>query len=346
MIHVKKHGVLLEPTDFPFERTAVLNPGVWQNGNNVQIFYRAIDGDHCSSIGYARLDGPTNIVERWDKPILVGEHSYETKGMEDPRIVKIGDIFHMFYVAHDGKNAVTAYATSYDLKHFVKQGSISPPVTYDEFDELNNELRLKDAYSFFASYYEEGAGKDVLIWHKDVFAFPRKINGQYALLHRILPDMQIAFFKNFNQLKERAYWLKELQQLPEHVVLENKHWFETRSIGGGCPPIETKDGWLIIYHAVESKNSGRVYHASAALLDKNNPLKQIGRLHEPLFSPTEEWEKQGFVSNVVFPTGTALFGDELFIYYGAADKRIAVASISLRELLSELKDPSKEHTHA
>lgn len=346
MLNVKKHGVLLEPTEHLFERTAVLNPGIWQEGNNIQIFYRAIDEDHCSTIGYARLRGPTHVVERWDKPILLGTHSYEIKGMEDPRIVKIGDIFHLFYVAHDGKNAVTAYATSDDLRHFVKQGIISPQITYDEFDELNNELKLKDAYSFFASYYEEGAGEDVLIWHKDVFPFPRKINGQYALMHRILPDIQIAFFKNFNQLKQRDYWLGELKKLPERVVLENKHWFETRSIGGGCPPIETKDGWLVIFHAVEARNEGRVYHACAALLDKDNPLKEIGRLHEPLFSPTEEWEKQGFVSNVVFPTGTALFADELYIYYGAADKQIAVASVSLQELLAEMKNPSKEHTHA
>jgi len=346
MLKVEKHGVILEPTNNLFERQAVLNPGVWQEGNNVHMFYRALDEDHCSTIGYARLQGPTQVVQRSEKPVLVGEYDYESKGMEDPRIVKIGDIYHMFYVAHDGKNALTAYATSYDLHHFVKQGIISPTMSYHEFDLLNDELQLKDAYSFFASYYEEGAGEDVLIWHKDVFPFPRKIQGQYALLHRILPDMQIAFFKNFNQLKDNEYWWEQLKRLPEHVVLENKHWFETRSIGGGAPPIETKDGWLIIFHAVESRNKGRVYRACAALLDKNNPLKVVARLHEPMFSPTEEWEKQGDVSNVVFPTGTALFGDTLYIYYGAADKRIAAASVSLQELIKEMKDPAKDHNDA
>ena len=345
MVQVKKLGVVLEPTNNLFERAAVLNPGIWQEGNTIQMFYRALDQDHCSTIGYARLDGPMNVVERLDKPILLGEYAYETRGMEDPRIVKIGDTFYLFYVAHDGKNAVSAYATSEDLRTFSKKGVISPLVAYREFDELNNELRLKDAYSFFAAYYQEEAGIDVLMWHKDVFPFPRKIKGRYALLHRILPDIQIAFFDSFDQLQKRDFWLEYFKELPSHVILENTHWFESRNIGGGCPPIETAEGWLIIFHAVEEKNQGRVYHACAALLDSENPLKVIGRLHEPLFSPKEEWETQGLVSNVVFPTGNALFGDTLYIYYGAADKRIAVASLSLSELLYEMKDPRKGHNN-
>lgn len=343
MVQVQKLGVVLEPTEHLFERLAVLNPGTWQEGNTTHMFYRALDEDHCSTVGYAKLEGPMNVVERWEKPILLGTHPYEHKGMEDPRIVKIENTFYLFYVAHDGKNAVTAYATSKDLRSFEKKGIISPKIAYREFDALNDELQLKDAYSFFASYYQEEAGIDVLLWHKDVFPFPRKIRGKYVLMHRILPDIQIAFCDNFEQLQQEEYWREELRKLPEHVILENKHWFESRSIGGGCTPIETDEGWVIIFHTVEARNKGRVYHACAALLDKENPLKVIGRLHEPLFSPTEEWEKEGFVSNVVFPTGTALFEDTLYVYYGAADARIAVASLSLSELLTEMKDPTKRH---
>lgn len=344
MIQVQKLGVILEPTDKVFERTAVLNPATWQEGNTVHLFYRAVDEDHCSTIGYAKLEGPVNVAERWDKPILLGTHAYEHKGMEDPRIVKIEDTFYMFYVAHDGKNALTAYATSKDLRTFEKQGIISPMISYREFDELNDELQLKDSYSFFASYYRQEAGADVLIWHKDVFPFPHKIQGRYVLMHRILPDIQLAFFDSFEQLKNREFWWTHLQKLPQYVLLENKHWFESRSIGGGCVPIETDEGWVIIFHTTEARNQGRVYHACAALLDKENPLRVIGRLHEPLFSPTEEWEKQGLVSNVVFPTATALFGDTLSIYYGAADKSIAVASLSLSDLIAEMKDLAKKHS--
>ncbi len=347
MLEVKKLGPILEPTNLDFENLAVLNPGTFQDGEFVHMFYRAIDDKYQSSIGYAKLRGPTEIVERWEKPILFREYIYESKGLEDPRIVKIGDIFYMTYVAHDGKNAITAYATSSDLKTFKKNGMISPNMKYSEVESIlgKSESRLKDTYFLFADFYEQNEGNDVLLWHKDVIFFPRKINGKFAMMHRVIPDIQIVLFDSLEDLQSREFWENYLKNLAKYVVLENKHWFESRNIGGGCVPIETDAGWILIFHAVEETNKGRVYHACAALLNKDNPLKVIGRLHEPLFSPTEEWEKSGFVSNVVFPTGSAIFGDTLYIYYGAADKRIAVASVSINELIKEMVDVSKGHNH-
>ena len=87
--------------------------------------------------------------------------------------------------------------------------------------------------------------------------------------------------------------------------------------------------------------NGFVYNACACLLDKENPKIEIARLPYPLFKPELEWELVGDVNDVVFPTGTALFGDTLYIYYGAADKRIACASVSLKELLIELNKNKK-----
>ena len=83
-------------------------------------------------------------------------------------------------------------------------------------------------------------------------------------------------------------------------------------------------------------------HAGAALLDKKNPCKVIGHLKDPLFSPERKWEKEGNVNNVVFPTGAAVFGKRLYLYYGAADKRIAVASLDMDELLAELTKKGKK----
>jgi len=83
-------------------------------------------------------------------------------------------------------------------------------------------------------------------------------------------------------------------------------------------------------------DKGKIYRAGAALLDKKDPTKVINHLREPLFSPEKEWEKKGNVDNVVFPTGTAVFGKKLYIYYGAADKRIAVVSLNLNKLLDKL----------
>jgi len=336
-VNVKKIGVILKPTGRPFEHRAVLNPAVHQEGEFVHIFYRAIGGDNGSSIGYAKLKGPTKIVERGETPLIARTYDYEKMGVEDPRITKIKNTFYLTYVAHDGKNALTAYATSLDLKTWKKKGLISPLVTYDTAASLFRREKLKDRYFMFEAFYEDHSGKDVLIWFKDALLFPKKIKGKFAMLIRILPDIQIVFFKNFKELKDRNFWKNYLKQLSGQVVLENKYWFESRNIGGGVPPIYTQDGWLIIFHTVEELNKARVYRASAALLDRRNPLRVIGRLNIPLFSPEEKWEKEGFVNNVVFPTGTAVFGQDLYIYYGASDDKIAVAKVNLKELLNKLK---------
>ena len=336
-VKVEKLGVVLEPTQNPFEKKSVLNPGIYQEGEYIHMFYRAIDDEFNSSIGYAKLKGPTNVIERWDHPFIERQHEHENKGVEDPRVVKIDDTYYMTYVVHDGKNAQTVYATSSDLKHFTEKAMISPEITYEELGTIIRGEKLKDRYFMFQAYYEEGSGKDILVWEKDMFFFPKKINGRYALIHRILPDIQIIYFDTLEQIEDENYWREYLKTLDQSVLLENKFWFESRNIGGGAPPVETKDGWLLIFHTVEELNKTRVYRASAALLDKENPTKVIGRLDYPLFSPEEEWEKKGFVNNVVFPTGTALFGDDLYVYYGAADKLIGVAKMSLKELLDELK---------
>lgn len=338
--HVRKLGVILEPTSLEFENRGVLNPGCVQEGDTVHMFYRALDDEGSSTIGYARLKGPTTVVERWTKPIIAREYPYESVGVEDPRVVKIEDTYYMTYVAHDGVNARTAYATGKNLFKLKKKGIVSAEIPYHEAKEILGESRIKDAYFFFASYYEEGSGKNVLVWHKDFILFPEKIGGKFAMLHRVLPDIQIVFFKKFEELTPN-FWRDEFRDFSQSVLIENKHWFESRNIGGGCPPIPTKDGWLVIFHTVEETNQKRVYHAGAVLLDKDDPKKIIGGLHAPLFSPTEPWELTGEVKNVVFPTGTAIFDNTLYIYYGAADSHIAVASVDMNELLREVQNPAR-----
>jgi beta-1,2-mannobiose phosphorylase / 1,2-beta-oligomannan phosphorylase len=340
MLKVKKEGVILEPTELEFEAKAVLNPTCIKKGNHIHMFYRSVRRNGVSCIGYCKLKGPLKVVHREKHPILCPEFNYDRKGLEDPRITFINGKYYLFYTTYDGYNARVAYAISKDLKKFKKQSVITPDITYDEAEDLFRHSRekhgkLKDKYFFFESYFKDKVGKDVLLWEKDVMLFPKKIDGQYALLHRILPDIQIIYFNDFKDLTLH-YWKKYLRHLSNYIVLSSKYWYESRSIGGGATPIETNKGWLLIYHAVEDTDEGRVYRAGAVLLDKKNPLKLIGRLKDPLFSPEEDWEKKGDVNNVVFPTGTAIFGKKLYIYYGAADTRIAAASINLNELLSEL----------
>jgi beta-1,2-mannobiose phosphorylase / 1,2-beta-oligomannan phosphorylase len=336
-IGLKKMGIILKPTKNDFEKKAVLNPGVYQDGNQVHIFYRAIDDKDISTIGYARLDGPTKVVERWDKPFMNRSFSYEKKGVEDPRITKIDDVFYFTYVAYDGKNAVTCLASGKDLFKVRKKGIITPQMKYDKVGDLLESQKIKERYFLFESHLQELFGKDVLLWDKDVFIFPKKIRGKYAMGHRILPDIQLVYFDNFKELKTKSFWKSYLKEMSKLVILENRYWFESRNVGGGTPPIEVPEGWLLIYHGVEELNKERIYHATAAILDKKNPQKVLYRLDKPLFSPEERWEKSGYVNNVVFPTGLAVFKDSLYIYYGAADNSIAIAKVSLKRLRKELK---------
>jgi predicted GH43/DUF377 family glycosyl hydrolase len=118
--------------------------------------------------------------------------------------------------------------------------------------------------------------------------------------------------------------------------MDPRYKHESNYIGGGCPPIETVHGWLLIYHGVQKTSKGNVYSACAALLKLDDPSIEIARLPFALFSPEYDWELKGEVNDVVFPTGTALFGDTLYIYYGAADEQIACASLSLSALVNEL----------
>jgi len=176
----------------------------------------------------------------------------------------------------------------------------------------------------------------VLLWDKNVIFFPRRINGFLFFFHRIKPDIQIVIsVKNFEELTPE-FWKNYLVHLKDYIVLVPKFEHESSYVGGGCPPIETGYGWLIIYHGVQDTIKGFIYSACAALFDLKNPMKEIARLPYPLFKPELVWELKGEVNNVCFPTGAALFGDILYIYYGAADERIGCASVHLPELLNEL----------
>jgi predicted GH43/DUF377 family glycosyl hydrolase len=316
----------------------VLNPAIFQDGNAVHMFYRAVQEGNFSSIGYARLDGPLNLVERYDKPVLKAEHDFESHGVEDARIVKIDDLFYLTYTAYDGINAQGALAVSRDLRNFEKVGIVVPPMTYVEFVYLleSAERINKKYYRNHKFYYqEELVDRKILLWDKNVVFFPRRIKGKLCFLHRIRPGIQIAAVNEIVDLT-KDFWRDYCYKIKDFIVMDPKFKHESNYIGGGCPPIETPHGWVLIYHGVERSSVGNVYSACAALLQLDDPSVELARLPYALFSPESEWERRGTVNNVVFPTGTALFDDTLYIYYGAADEQIACASLSLSSLVEEL----------
>jgi beta-1,2-mannobiose phosphorylase / 1,2-beta-oligomannan phosphorylase len=278
------------------------------------------------------------LGKRWTEPVIAPEFDYESHGVEDPRIVLIDDLFYLTYTAYDGTNALGALATSKDLIHFEKHGIIVPSITYSEFVRLVEPSRkVREEYYQDHKFYNRSAdfGK-VIMWDKNVVFFPRRVGGKLMFLHRIRPGIQLVAVDSLEDLTPE-FWRNYLGDLDKHIVLEPVYQHESKYTGSGCPPIETEHGWLLIYHGAEETERGLVYSAcAAALMDIENPVKVVARLPYALFKPELAWEIVGDVNNVVFPTGAALFGDRLYIYYGAADKRIACASLSLSELLAEL----------
>jgi predicted GH43/DUF377 family glycosyl hydrolase len=335
MIKVTKHGIILKKTDLSFENDSVLNPGVYQDGNTLHMLYRAVRNGNYSTIGYCKLEGPLTVVERENTPLMIPYSEDGSKGIEDPRIVKIDEVYYITYTAYNGINALGALVTSSDLKTFKRGGIIVPKITFDEFKilaECTNLVNVK--YFRHVRHFE--VTESVYLWDKDVLFFPRKIDGKLAFLHRIRPGIQLVMVNDLDELT-KEYWDHYFLHFNDHIIMDPvgvNH--ESGYIGAGAPPIETEFGWLLIYHGVYDTSEGYIYSAAVALLDINDPTIVIARLVDPLFVPEFDYEVNGVVNNVVFPTGTALFADTLYIYYGAADKCIACASVSLKELLQEL----------
>lgn len=340
MITVNKLGILLGKTTNSFECEGVLNPGVIKINNTIHVFYRAVTKDNYSTIGYCKLSAPMVVEARNNVPLLIPQADYEFQGLEDPRIVEIEGIFYLTYTAFDGINALGALATSTDLVHWQKHGILVPKITYEEFKHFTEvDGIVNEKYVRFNDYQKSHDRQDrkTFLWDKNLIFFPRKIDNKFWFLHRIKPDLQIVVKTEKLEDLTTEFWQNYFSHFDEYVVLSPRYDHEVSYLGGGCPPIETEDGWLLIYHGVHDTVKGYVYSACAALLDLKNPQKEIARLPYPLFYPEREWELKGEVNNVCFPTGAIVENDILYIYYGAADERIAVASLNLKELLVELK---------
>lgn len=338
MVTIKREGIILEKTDLEFENEGVMNPAVISDGDTVHLFYRAVRQGNYSTIGYCRLEGPLKVVERDSVPLLSPQFGYEWQGVEDPRIVKIGELYFLSYTAYDGLNARGALAVSTDLVHFVKQGIITSDFSYPEFEKLMAKQEQRTG-KYFRSYNkkenENESGEKLYLTDKNLVFFPRKINGKFYFMHRIKPEIQWTAVEKLEELNE-AFWRNYFRNFDAHILLRLKYPHESSYIGAGCPPIETPEGWLLIYHSVYDTPDGYVYSACAALLDLDDPTIEIARLPYPLFSPETDYELSGVVNQVCFPTGTTLFGDRLYIYYGAADKCVACISMKLQDVINEL----------
>jgi predicted GH43/DUF377 family glycosyl hydrolase len=268
MVKVNKLGIILSKTDIRFESEGVLNPAVIKVKDTIHLFYRAVAKDNYSTIGYCTLSSPMKVQTRCNKPVLIPQAEYEFQGLEDPRIVEIEGTYYLSYTAFNGINALGALATSTDLVHWEKHGIIVPQITYEEFRHFAEaEGNIRDKYIRFNDYQKSHEKQDrkMFLWDKNLIIFPRKINNKFCFLHRIKPDIQIVV--TIEKLDDLTieFWQNYFFNFDEYVVLTPKYHHEVSYIGGGCPPIETDDGWLLIYHGVHDTVKGYVYSACAAL---------------------------------------------------------------------------------
>ena len=189
---------------------------------------------------------------------------------------------------------------------------------YDGFHIMPKLLKTTDFYDFKTSPLNGAGAKN-----KNLALFPRKINGKFAMLSRIDGwNNYIMYSDTIN------VWDDPIKiQSPEYP-------WEFVQIGNCGSPIETEEGWLVITHAVGSM---RRYTISAALLDLENPEREIGRLKEPLIIPNQD-EREGYVPNVVYSCGSIIHNGELIIHYGLADHSSSFATVNLKLLLERLKN--------
>lgn len=234
----------------------------------------------------------TNISERVIFPVSMNEKN----GIEDARFVKFKD--------DDGRVTYYATYTAYD-------GSVILPKLLDTRDFYH--FRILPLHGEVAQ-------------NKGMAMFPRKVNGQYAMLCRLDGfNNYISFSNNVNIWREA-----QLLQQP-------KYPWELVQIGNCGSPIETEEGWLILTHGVGPM---REYAIGASLLDLQNPAKEIGRLSTPLLVPNAK-EREGYVPNVVYSCGSMLHNEDLIIPYAMSDYASTYATVNLRELLNALKNEKR-----
>lgn len=292
-----------------WQARAVFNPAVLYENGRVHLAYRAMSIDNTSVIGFASSANGFKFEEQLSEPVNVPREDFEAKlvpggnsGCEDPRLTRIGDMIYMLYTAFNGRSDPRVALTHISLDDFLtRHWNWSQPV-------LISPPNLSD---------------------KDAAIFPRKIKGKYAILHRLGTSIWLDLV---NDLKfDGNKWLGG------HIFMSPKDELpDTDKLGISGPPIETKYGWLLLYHAVSRKTQPMTYYVSAALLDLDDPSKVIARRKVPLLEPEMPYELYGQVNNVVFPCGAAIIGEELFVYYGGADSVIGVATMKVDDLLHSL----------
>jgi predicted GH43/DUF377 family glycosyl hydrolase len=297
---------ILEPRGTGFESRAVFNPASIDIDGSIYILYRAMDAPNTSRIGLAISTDGVTIDERLEEPIYEPREEFEAKhgsstgnsGCEDPRIVRIEDTLYLTYTAYDGVHMPCGAVSSISVDDFVAR----------RFDQWTKPLILTP----------EGVDD------KDVVLLPEKIHGNYLLYHRINNQICADLLPNLLSGKRVSRCIE--------IMGPRRGMWDGMKVGSAAPLIKVKDHWLMLYHGVSSHG---VYRIGAALLDAS-ATSVLARTADPIFEPITTYEKEGEIPDVVFPCGTVVRDDQLFLYYGGGDKVVGVATASLSHILDAL----------
>jgi predicted GH43/DUF377 family glycosyl hydrolase len=226
-------------------------------------------------------------------------------GIEDPRITYVPEQqrWLITYTAYSSAGPLVALAATTDFRTFERLGPVTTPED------------------------------------KDAALFPVQFEGRWALIHRPViahPTIVANIWLSFSP---------DLKHWGDHQVLlpaRQGGWWDANKIGLSPPPLLCDRGWLLLYHGVKMTVAGGIYRLGLALLDRDDPRIVLQRADEWLFTPSEEYERQGDVDEVVFPCGWLLDGDTVRLYYGAADTCLAIATAPLADLLAWLDEHSQD----
>jgi predicted GH43/DUF377 family glycosyl hydrolase len=324
----KHHGnPIIEPrTHLTWESKATFNPGALEVDGKVHLLYRAIGDQDVSVVGHAISYDGLKIDERTDEPAYVlelpraKEKSMSSTprtapgaylsggggwgGCEDPRATLLGDKIYLTYTAFDGWGSVRVALASISTENFLQKRWL-----WDKPTMLSPAGQV----------------------HKNWVLFPEKINGKYAILHSMSPKILVAYVDDLDTFASNE------ESISSHYDRHSGtgEW-DSWVRGIGPPPIKTKDGWLLLYHAMDTRDPNR-YKLGAMLVDLQDPTKILSRSRTPVLEPEEWYENTGWKSGVVYACGAIVKEGVLFVYYGGADSVVCVATADLEEFLEHLK---------
>lgn len=333
----------------PHEAWGILNPGgVRARDGTMHLFPRLIAEGNYSRIGHARVhfDGRRAVRAERLGVALEPHESYEVSpgggGVEDARVVYVPllDRYVMTYTAFVPYEPRVAIAISEDLQVWRRLGVLRYEIMPDGRDL--NKCGNKDA-AFFPEVVSDPEGVPSFgILHRPTtrLHFRRHDRSLVVTMPPSGEETQENIWISYMPIDAVLADIAKLTSVRRHerVMAPEQPW-ETKKVGTGAPPVRLPYGWVLPYHGVSAPEGHPRYCMGVAVLDGARPSHVLYRTASPILEPEAEYERNGLVSDVVFPSATDLHPDgSLDIYYGAADRVIAAARVTLPSRL-----PAHQH---